>query len=167
MRCPPVTGLKPVRPTFAPSPAKRENERDMKMNRNPGGRAMNQSQPGGLVLPPAAAAQRAKEAAEQFDKHLLAWCPVIGAHELADGTECVWGKLPLPPHQPVLYYPCPTCKQMHMVAMVLVPKPDEQETADALGASLRTVQRDWMRAKAWLREEMGDEPPVVLELLAL
>jgi len=34
----------------------------------------------------------------------------------------------------------------------------EQETAEVLGASLRTVQRDWMRAKAWLREEMGEEP---------
>lgn len=31
----------------------------------------------------------------------------------------------------------------------------EKETADALGASLRTVQRDWMRAKAWLREDLG------------
>jgi RNA polymerase sigma factor (TIGR02999 family) len=27
----------------------------------------------------------------------------------------------------------------------------EEETAEALGASLRTVQRDWMRARAWLR----------------
>ena len=34
----------------------------------------------------------------------------------------------------------------------------EQETAEAVGASLRTVQRDWMRAKAWLREDLGDEP---------
>ena len=31
----------------------------------------------------------------------------------------------------------------------------EQETADALGSSLRTVQRDWMKARAWLREELG------------
>lgn len=31
----------------------------------------------------------------------------------------------------------------------------EQETAEALGASLRTVQRDWTRARAWLREELG------------
>ncbi|HKA36875.1 MAG TPA: ECF-type sigma factor [Thermoanaerobaculia bacterium] len=35
----------------------------------------------------------------------------------------------------------------------------EEETADALGVSTRTVQRDWMRAKAWLREEMGPPPP--------
>ncbi|HRQ64092.1 MAG TPA: ECF-type sigma factor [Xanthomonadaceae bacterium] len=28
----------------------------------------------------------------------------------------------------------------------------EQETAEALDQSLRTVQRDWMRARAWLRE---------------
>ena len=31
----------------------------------------------------------------------------------------------------------------------------EQETAEALGASLRTVQRDWMRARAWLREDLS------------
>lgn len=31
----------------------------------------------------------------------------------------------------------------------------EEETAQALGTSLRTVQRDWMRARAWLREELG------------
>ena len=30
----------------------------------------------------------------------------------------------------------------------------EDETADALGLSLRTVQRGWMRARAWLREEL-------------
>lgn len=30
----------------------------------------------------------------------------------------------------------------------------EQETAQALGVSLRTAQRDWMRARAWLKEEL-------------
>ena len=30
----------------------------------------------------------------------------------------------------------------------------EEETAEALGVSLRTAQREWMRAKAWLREEL-------------
>lgn len=30
----------------------------------------------------------------------------------------------------------------------------EEETAAALGTSLRTVQRDWMRARAWLLEEL-------------
>jgi RNA polymerase sigma factor (TIGR02999 family) len=30
----------------------------------------------------------------------------------------------------------------------------EEETAEALGISLRTAQRDWMRAKAWLRAEL-------------
>jgi RNA polymerase sigma factor (TIGR02999 family) len=30
----------------------------------------------------------------------------------------------------------------------------EEETASALGTSLRTVQRDWMRARAWLLEEL-------------
>ncbi len=32
----------------------------------------------------------------------------------------------------------------------------EPETADALGTSLSTVQRDWKRAKAWLREKMTE-----------
>jgi RNA polymerase sigma factor (TIGR02999 family) len=31
----------------------------------------------------------------------------------------------------------------------------EQETADALGLSLRTVQREWLKARAWLRVELG------------
>lgn len=31
----------------------------------------------------------------------------------------------------------------------------ERETAEALGISERTVQRDWRRAKAWLRVTMG------------
>ncbi len=31
----------------------------------------------------------------------------------------------------------------------------EDETAQALAVSLRTVQRDWMRARAWLRKELG------------
>ena len=30
----------------------------------------------------------------------------------------------------------------------------DQETADALDLSLRTVQRDWMKSKAWLRSEL-------------
>jgi DNA-directed RNA polymerase specialized sigma24 family protein len=30
----------------------------------------------------------------------------------------------------------------------------EEETAEALGISLRTVQRDWALAKAWLLREM-------------
>jgi len=34
----------------------------------------------------------------------------------------------------------------------------EEETAEALGVSLRTVQRAWMRARAWLRSELGDRP---------
>ena len=33
----------------------------------------------------------------------------------------------------------------------------EEETAEALGTSLRTVQRDWTRARAWLREDLGGE----------
>ncbi|MEM1182611.1 MAG: ECF-type sigma factor [Acidobacteriota bacterium] len=31
----------------------------------------------------------------------------------------------------------------------------EQETAEALNMSLRTVQRTWKRARAWLKEELG------------
>jgi RNA polymerase sigma factor (TIGR02999 family) len=31
----------------------------------------------------------------------------------------------------------------------------EEETAEALGVSLRTAQRDWKRARAWLKVEMG------------
>jgi RNA polymerase sigma-70 factor (ECF subfamily) len=32
----------------------------------------------------------------------------------------------------------------------------EEETAEALGVSLRTAQRSWMRARAWLRAELGE-----------
>lgn len=34
----------------------------------------------------------------------------------------------------------------------------EEETAEALGVSLRTAQRGWMRARAWLRSELGGRP---------
>jgi RNA polymerase sigma factor (TIGR02999 family) len=33
----------------------------------------------------------------------------------------------------------------------------EEETANALGISRSTVQREWIRARAWLREEVGSE----------
>lgn len=36
----------------------------------------------------------------------------------------------------------------------------EAETAQALGMSLRTVQRDWTLARAWLRRELGDDARV-------
>lgn len=32
----------------------------------------------------------------------------------------------------------------------------EEETAAALGVSVRTVQRDWQRARAWLQQALGD-----------
>jgi len=32
----------------------------------------------------------------------------------------------------------------------------ENETADALGVSKSTVQRDWIRARAWLRRALGE-----------
>ena len=36
----------------------------------------------------------------------------------------------------------------------------EEETAEALGISLRTAQRDWLRARAWLRVQLqGYQPP--------
>jgi RNA polymerase sigma-70 factor, ECF subfamily len=34
----------------------------------------------------------------------------------------------------------------------------EAETADALAVSTRTVERDWLRAKAWLREAIASGP---------
>ncbi len=34
----------------------------------------------------------------------------------------------------------------------------EEESAIALGVSLRTAQREWLRARAWLREELGPGP---------
>jgi RNA polymerase sigma factor (TIGR02999 family) len=34
----------------------------------------------------------------------------------------------------------------------------EEETASALGVSDRTVRRDWLRARAWLRLELGSSP---------
>jgi RNA polymerase sigma factor (TIGR02999 family) len=34
----------------------------------------------------------------------------------------------------------------------------EEETAEALGVSLRTVQREWTRARAWLREDLSGPP---------
>jgi DNA-directed RNA polymerase specialized sigma24 family protein len=33
----------------------------------------------------------------------------------------------------------------------------EQDTARALGVSLRTVQRDWLKARAWLFRELSDD----------
>jgi RNA polymerase sigma-70 factor (ECF subfamily) len=35
----------------------------------------------------------------------------------------------------------------------------EEETAEALGVSVRTVQRDWIRARAWLLKTLGDSSP--------
>ena len=33
----------------------------------------------------------------------------------------------------------------------------EAETAAVVGRPLRTVQRDWKRARAWLRAELGED----------
>jgi RNA polymerase sigma factor (TIGR02999 family) len=33
----------------------------------------------------------------------------------------------------------------------------EEDTARALGVSLRTVQRDWLKARAWLYRELGGQ----------
>jgi RNA polymerase sigma factor (TIGR02999 family) len=35
----------------------------------------------------------------------------------------------------------------------------EEETAAALGVSLRTAQRDWLKARAWLYRELGGAAP--------
>jgi RNA polymerase sigma factor (TIGR02999 family) len=35
---------------------------------------------------------------------------------------------------------------------------NEEETAVAVGVSLRTAQRDWLKARAWLRQELGRGP---------
>lgn len=35
----------------------------------------------------------------------------------------------------------------------------EEETAEALGVALRTAQRDWKRARAWLAHELYDSTP--------
>jgi RNA polymerase sigma factor (TIGR02999 family) len=35
----------------------------------------------------------------------------------------------------------------------------EEETAEALGIGLRTVKRDWAKAKSWLHREIGTEDP--------
>lgn len=32
----------------------------------------------------------------------------------------------------------------------------DDETASALGVSVRTIQRDWVRARAWLLKTLGD-----------
>ena len=39
----------------------------------------------------------------------------------------------------------------------------EEETADALGAGLRTVKRDWAKAKSWLYREMYTEAPALAD----
>lgn len=46
-------------------------------------------------------------------------------------------------------------RQAHVVECRYFAGLSEQETADALGVSLRTVQREWLKARAWLREELG------------
>ncbi len=35
----------------------------------------------------------------------------------------------------------------------------EEETAQALGVSVRTAQRNWMRARAWIRSELSEDGP--------
>lgn len=35
----------------------------------------------------------------------------------------------------------------------------DEETARALGVSDRTVRREWLKARAWLRHELGDAAP--------
>ena len=37
----------------------------------------------------------------------------------------------------------------------------EEETAEALGVTARTVRRDWVKAKGWLYQELGGGEPAV------
>lgn len=37
----------------------------------------------------------------------------------------------------------------------------ENETADALGITDRTVRRDWLKARAWLYRELGEAAPAI------
>ena len=37
---------------------------------------------------------------------------------------------------------------------------EETEIAEALGVTTRTVNRDWIKARAWLNRWLGDAPPV-------
>ena len=37
----------------------------------------------------------------------------------------------------------------------------EEETADALGVTDRTVRRDWLKARAWLYRELGESAPTI------
>ena len=41
-----------------------------------------------------------------------------------------------------------------------------EETADSLGVSLKTVQRDWLLARAWLRKEIDRDLPALGALAA-
>lgn len=50
-------------------------------------------------------------------------------------------------------------RQARVVELRFLAGLSEQETADALGVSRRTVQQDWRGARAWLRRELGGEPP--------
>lgn len=36
---------------------------------------------------------------------------------------------------------------------------NDEEIAEALGVSSRTVQRDWLRAQAWLQKTLAEKPP--------
>ena len=47
-------------------------------------------------------------------------------------------------------------RELDLISLMALERDPERryQTAEALGVSLRTAQREWMRAKAWLREEL-------------
>jgi DNA-directed RNA polymerase specialized sigma24 family protein len=36
---------------------------------------------------------------------------------------------------------------------------EDEEIAEALGITTRTVRRDWVKARAWLNRWLSEEPP--------
>ena len=49
-------------------------------------------------------------------------------------------------------------RQARLVELRFFAGMTEEETAEVLGVSLRTVQKEWRKAKAWLLAELGREP---------
>jgi RNA polymerase sigma factor (sigma-70 family) len=49
-------------------------------------------------------------------------------------------------------------RQGRMVELMYFGGLTEQETAEALGISVRTVKRDWSSARAWLQAQLQAQP---------
>lgn len=52
-------------------------------------------------------------------------------------------------------------RQARVVELRFLAGLSEEETAETLGVSRRTVQQDWRGARAWLRREIGGEPATI------